>query len=95
MTGMSYQDGTDVQLGDVVDVGAGGGQLCSVVVIIPAGEAAPGFDASEWSYLGRGIMLRDEQTFGLLHLEELSHEHLLVHRAQQPIATDRAKPRSG
>jgi hypothetical protein len=45
-----------------------------VVVVIPTGEAAPGFTAADWEYLQRGVILQDVQVFGLLHLEELNED---------------------
>ncbi len=78
---VKYASGAEVQIGDVVDIGAGNGPRMRVVVIIPTKQAAAGFQAAEWSYLGQGIMLQDESTFGLLHLGELDDEQLLVRRA--------------
>jgi hypothetical protein len=77
-----YHDGQQVRIDNVVDVGGGNGPLCHVVVIIPSGEAAPGFEAQDWAYLERGVMLQEEKVFGVLHLETLSCEHTLVRRAQ-------------
>jgi hypothetical protein len=51
-----------------------------VVVIIPSGEAAIGFNASEWAYLKTGVILRDTKLFGLLHISELSQEEFFVSR---------------
>jgi hypothetical protein len=81
MSRPKYSSGAEVRLGDVVDVGAGNGPRMRVVVIIPTHEAASGFDAAEWSYLGKGLMLQDQRAFGLLHLGELNDEQLLVERA--------------
>jgi hypothetical protein len=69
-----YATGEPVQLGDLVDVGRGNGPKMRVVVVIPMQEAAAGFDASEWEYLKRGVVLQDPQVFGLLHLEELDED---------------------
>jgi hypothetical protein len=52
-----------------------------VVVIIPSQQAASGFDSSEWAYLKQGVVLQDQALFGLLHLQELNDEHVLVQRA--------------
>lgn len=81
MAPICYHSGEDVRLGDVVDVGHGHGPRARVVIIIPTGQALEGFSAREWAYLGRGVVLQDEKVFGLVHLPELDHEHLLVHRA--------------
>ena len=81
MPSICYHSGEDVRLGDIVDVGHGHGPRARVVVIIPTAQALDGFSAKEWAYLGRGIVLQDEKLFGLLHLDELDHEHLLVRRA--------------
>ena len=76
-----YASGAKVELGDVVDVGAGNGPRMRVVVVIPTRQAAAGFNAAEWSYLEHGVVLQDEKVFGLLHLSELGDEHVLVQRA--------------
>ena len=81
MTRIRYANGDEVKLGDIVDVGQGHGPQMRVVVIIPSGQAADGFDASEWAYLKRGVVLQDTKVFGLLHLDELDHEQVLVQRA--------------
>ena len=76
-----YHTGEEVRVGDIVDVGGGNGPKMRVVVVISSGEAAPGFDAREWAYLREGVILQDSTVFGLLHLEDLDHEHVLVQRA--------------
>jgi hypothetical protein len=83
MDTLHYASGERVRVGDIVDVGHGRGPRATVVVVIPTGEAAEGFTASEWAYLRDGVMLQDTVVFGLLHLSELDHEHVLVQRAQQ------------
>ena len=80
---LRYQDGQDVRLGDIVDVGGGNGPWCCVVVIIPTGDAAHGFNASDWAYLEHGVVLQDQKVFGLLHVEDLDDEYQLKQRAQQ------------
>lgn len=67
----AYSSGEPVCVGDVVDVGARRGQRMKVVVVISTSEAADGFNADEWRYLKRGVLLQDTQVFGLLHLSEL------------------------
>ena len=81
MSSPKYASGADVQLGDVVDIGAGNGPRMRVVVIIPTRQAAAGFNVAEWSYLTHGVVLQDEKVFGLLHLSELDDEQVLVQRA--------------
>lgn len=81
MSRPKYSSGAEVRLGDVVDIGAGNGPRMRVVVVIPTQEAASGFNVAEWSYLGKGVMLQDQTTFGLLHLGEMVDEQLLVERA--------------
>jgi len=78
---IKYHSGEDVRVGDVVDVGHGNGPKMRVVVIIPTGEAASGFNASEWAYLSSGVVLQDTKMFGLLHLSELDQEQVLIGRA--------------
>lgn len=81
MRNVRYANGDEVKLGDIVDVGHGNGPQMRVVVIIPTGQAAEGFDASQWTYLKHGVVLQDTKIFGLLHLNELDDEQLLVQRA--------------
>ena len=81
MPTVTYQSGEEVRIGDIVDVGEGRGPKMRVVVIISSGEAADGFDAREWAYLGKGVVLQDAEVFGLLHLDELDHEQVLIERA--------------
>ena len=81
MATVRYATGDEVKIGDVVDVGQGKGPQMRVVVIIPTSQAAEGFEASQWAYLNEGVVLQDTKVFGLLHLKELDHEHVLVQRA--------------
>ncbi len=76
-----YASGDEVRIGDVVDVGAGNGPKMQVVVIIPTNEAAEGFTVADWAYLEKGIILQDTTHFGLLHLDELDQEQVLVQRS--------------
>jgi hypothetical protein len=77
---MHYYDGEEVQFGDIVDVGAGNGPEMRVVVIVPD-QAAEGFDAEHWRYLGAGVLLQDTAAFGLAWLDNLDHEYVFVRRA--------------
>lgn len=77
----TYSSGDPVRLGDIVSVGADRDKQMRVVVIIPTSEAADGFSADEWSYLARGVLLQDEQVFGLLHLSELDETCVRVQAA--------------
>ena len=81
MLPLKYASGSEVRLADVVDVGAGNGPRMRVVVIIPTQQAAKGFIAQDWAYLGQGVVLQDDKVFGLLHLSELEDEQILVERA--------------
>lgn len=69
------------RLADAQRVLKANGPQMRVVVIIPTGEAAAGFNASEWAYLNSGVVLQDTKMFGLLHLSELDQEQVLVGRA--------------
>jgi len=80
MAQVHYANGDEVKIGDIVDVGHGNGPRMRVVVIIPAGEAAEGFSAAEWAHLKHGIVLQDTKVFGLLHLDELDDEQVLIQR---------------
>jgi hypothetical protein len=83
MVPLRYASGDEVRVGDIVDIGGGSGPTMRVVVIISPAEAADGFDAAEWAYLGKGVVLQDSKVFGLLHLEELDQEHLLIQRVRR------------
>jgi hypothetical protein len=81
MDPVRYFTGEEVRVGDIVDLGCGKGPRMRVVVIIPSNEAAEGFNAAQWAYLKKGIVLQDTKVFGLLHIDELDHEYVLVQRA--------------
>ena len=80
MQPLHYASGELVQVGDTVALGSRAGPLLRVVVVIGAGEAAPGFKAEEWAYLKRGAMLQDSKVFGLLHVETFDSEYEFVGR---------------
>jgi hypothetical protein len=84
-----YFSGDEVRLDDVVDLGGGNGPKGRVVVIIPTGEAVDGFNGSDWAYLNAGVMFEEKTMFGLLHVEKLDAEFILVARAQQAVQPDR------
>jgi len=78
---MKYASGEEVRIGDIIDLRPGQGPRMRVVVIIPTNQAAEGFNASEWAYLKKGVMLQDTKLFGLLHLDALERDQVLVERA--------------
>jgi hypothetical protein len=80
-----------VKIGDFVDVGNGHGLEARVVVIISSGEVVAGFSAPEWSYLKQGVMLQDQKVFGLLHLPEFNHEHILFGAPKKALKQRRAQ----
>lgn len=82
MAELKYATGEEVRIGDIIDLDKGYGPHMRVVVIIPTREAAEGFNASEWEYLKKGVMLQDTKLFGLLHLDELDKEQALISRAE-------------
>jgi len=80
MTHQYYATGEEIRVGDMVDLGYGHGPKGIIVVLIPDGPASSEFDATEWSYLGTGFMLRAEG-MGLVHYPAADDELLLVARA--------------
>ena len=83
MAELRYATGEEVRIGDIIRLDKGHGPQMRVVVIIPANEAAEGFNAEAWAYLAKGVMLQDTKVFGLLHLDELDKEQVvLMSRAQ-------------
>lgn len=80
MTRLQYHSGEEVLVGDLVGFGRGHEPKAEVVVLIPTGEAAPGFVAAEWSYLKDGVMLQTED-MGLVHAP-LDDQLMFVARGQ-------------
>lgn len=56
---MKYQDGKDVLIGDIVNLGAG--ERAVVVCIIDDNVAGEGYKLSDWAYLERGVVFRSEK----------------------------------
>jgi|CXWL01.1.fsa_nt_gi hypothetical protein len=73
-----YLTGESAKVGDLVDLCRGNGPRGEIVVLIPHGPAAVGFDFQDWSYLGSGVMIQTEE-MGLV-FSELDAEILLVGR---------------
>ena len=54
MVTMHYADGSDIQLGDIVDlVGMEG----TVVAVLDTREFSPDYPAESWSYLTSGVLI--------------------------------------
>jgi hypothetical protein len=72
-----YHSGEDIHAGDVV-------HLCgvsSVIVFVnDSGEHLPDFSAADWSELGTGFMVRQENG-ALIYLTEATEDLELVERA--------------
>ena len=63
---MQYADGLEVHLGDSVRLEGG---VCGIVVCsLDNNEYSAAFPKSEWSYLGKGILVHSP-SLGLIHYE--------------------------
>jgi len=80
---MKYSDGQFSQLGDVVSLG---GQVGAVVSDIDGGHygSAPEHSATQWAYLGAGVMIEFE-SYGLIHYTEPEHDLVLVCRGREKL----------
>ena len=58
-SGMNYENGTAVLIGDMV--GLGGGMTGVVVAVIAAGEFSAGYSADDWRYLRTGVLVESPQ----------------------------------
>lgn len=75
---MKYGDGQEVMLGDRVRLGNDPGGI--VVAIIDESQFDQDFVEDDWSYLGRGALVKFP-LFGLIHYEEMERDLTLVKRA--------------
>jgi len=66
---MKYLDGTDIRLGDIVELsdGATGIVVCSVDTL----EYSQDYPEKEWSYLEKGVLV-DFKKYGLIHYPDES-----------------------
>lgn len=74
-----YGDGQEARLGDVVRIEAD----CSGIVVcdIDSGQGTAADPIDQWSYLGRGVMIRFDR-YGLVHYEDdIEADVVLVTRA--------------
>ena len=74
---MTYQDGTEVRVGDVVDLGAGWQGV--VVAVFDTRQFSRGFSEQEWGYLTAGAMVQCPEA-GLIHYEDSKHDFDLIRR---------------
>ena len=76
---MKYSDENEAKLGDVVAISDAHRGV--VVACIDRGEYSAEHPATQWSYLGKGIMVSTDFG-GLIHYADASQEHItLVSRA--------------
>jgi len=72
-----YQSGEDVHAGDVVRYDG----VSSVIVLVnDSGEYLPAFTAADWSYLGTGFLVQQEDGT-LIYLKDTDEDLELVQRA--------------
>ena len=77
---MRYQDGTEVHVGDVVDLGAGWRGV--VVAVFDTREFSPRFRGWD-GYLTVGAMVHCPEA-GLIHYEDAEHDFDFVRRGDVP-----------
>jgi hypothetical protein len=68
---MRYSDGNQSRCGDVVLIN--GRDRGLVLADIEAGQYSDGLKAEDWSYLGRGVLVKTDFA-GLVHYENASSE---------------------
>lgn len=76
---MRYPDGQEARLGDVVTLG--GDARGVVVCSIDTDEFTADHPASEWRYLGTGVMIHFDR-YGLIHYREPEDDLVLVSRVR-------------
>ena len=76
---MKYADGSEVRLGDRVELWPG--NRGTVVCSIDTSEFSSAYPKKQWSYLGSGILILSEQA-GLIHYNELEATTKLLSRSQ-------------
>lgn len=74
---MTYQDGTEVRVGDVVDLGAGWQGV--VVAVFDTREFSAEYQEEEWGHLTVGAMVECPKA-GLIHYETSDHDFDLIRR---------------
>lgn len=72
-----YADGEEIRLADQVSLGHARGV---VVAVIAENAYMEGYLASDWSYLGQGVLVIFDQ-YGLLHYPCIEQDVRLVSRA--------------
>jgi hypothetical protein len=79
---MTYSDGTQAQVGDLVELwsGCNGTVVCS----LDTDEYTPAFPKEEWAYLQSGILIKTEKA-GLLHYIQADEDLKLLRRPNQSI----------
>lgn len=75
---MKYSNGTDVRVGDRVQLWEG----CqgAVVCAMDTDEYSPDFPKKDWSYLKSGVMIKTDKA-GLIHYVEADEDLRLIKRA--------------
>jgi hypothetical protein len=74
---MNYDDGRPVMLGDKVVLTAG--MTGVVVAVIEAGQYSSRYNASEWEYLAKGVLVESPEA-GLVHYDNIGSDFSLVER---------------
>ena len=89
MNKLCYTTGEEVVIGDIVNIGSG--NVMQVVVVISQEIALAGFNAHDWSYLINGVILQDQKTGLLFHIDKIDEELALIKRAKRDSGTSPMK----
>jgi hypothetical protein len=76
---MKYPDGSEVRLGDLVELWEGNNG--TVVCSIDTGEYSGEFPKEQWEYLGSGVLVLSDNA-GLIHYKEPERTMRLLHRGK-------------
>ena len=74
---MKYQDGTEVRLGDIVDLGSGWQGV--VAAVFDTRQFSHECSEQAWGYLQVGAMVECPEA-GLIHYEDSEHDFDLIRR---------------
>lgn len=77
---MRYRDGSEIRLGDRVQISAGSPNITGTVVCsLDTGEYSEKYPEEAWSYLQKGVLF-DFESLGLVHYEQDDPDLLLIER---------------
>ena len=79
---MRYPDGTEIRLGDRVQLS--NGEKGTVVFSIDTDEYSDEFPKAQWSYLNKGIMVKTDKG-ALIHYEAINLEDVILVKRGTPV----------